>query len=641
MSAPTAVGSRTPTTAGLAALERLLAEGGGTAGLDTPVLPAERVLQALLTRGHTGRLVLADGRGELVFGHGKVLRARLDHLWGLDAVVRGLALTDGRYHLSLERIAVEPEFQCTVMELEQIVFPRLARFARTVQRGVPLAARLQVEFTRLAAVLRGMPDEVNQVVRLFDGQRRVRDVVLDCRLDEGLCLEVATRLYLMGVLAPARDAPALDAPRKAPRFFEPRARLAEETMAELFGPTGEISAATMPALADMGDWFEPQRGPGLEVADPTDGWAAAALDEAGAKLHLELDPELSRQLDAFRVPVATEGHQTRAVDRPAREFSRGQEDDGQGTPNLESVTADAQLPSRTLTPPMMPVVLLEEALTPSRHVLPDQRRIATPPMMPAVEPPAPVEVPVVGAPAEESPAVESPQIAAPVVEEPATESPAREPAEIKSPKLAAPVVPSAAVESPSRASAAAPRGRRSPRRSRRLEQSSRPRMKRLQGWARAQLPLRLNPRPRCRSSGSRHPRRPSPRRRSATRFAPSAPRRRSRTPASRATSRWSPLPRWTWSRPSSPTQRSPRRPTPWCLHGSSSAGPPTSRRRSARCCWAWASKPCATSRSLPPRRLRWPSWPLRRRGSRRPQPRLPCRSSRRSPRSSASTSPSR
>ena len=73
-------------------------------------------------------------------------------------------------------------------------------------------------------------------------------------------------------------------------------------MAELFGPTGEIRPRTMPALADMGDWFEPQRVLGLEVADPTDGWAAAALDEAGATLHLELDLEPLQMPSACQWP---------------------------------------------------------------------------------------------------------------------------------------------------------------------------------------------------------------------------------------------------------------------------------------------------------------------------------------------------
>src|SRR5262249_17261485 len=51
-----------------------------------------------------------------------------------------------------------------------------------------------------------LPGEVEPVVRLFDGGRRVRAVVLESSLPETLVLQVSSRLYASGALLPARVA---------------------------------------------------------------------------------------------------------------------------------------------------------------------------------------------------------------------------------------------------------------------------------------------------------------------------------------------------------------------------------------------------------------------------------------------------
>ncbi len=317
--------------AALVRLEHARRGGAKVLTLQASQLSPSHLLRALLATPKSGHLLLARGRCEVAFANGKVLTAHFDGRDGLEALVRGLALTDGAYMLALGPVTAEAKFHCTQKEFVQHGFPRLARWLQVVQRSVPLDARLAVDFGRLAAALPTMPDDVNTVVRLFDGQRRVRDVLLDSALDETTTLEVTTRLYLMGVVGPATakdQGPRGEfIPKRAPRLFEPRATEAEELMRELFDGTAEIRADLTPP-ADTGDWYDEAqaKGTGLEVPMPDAGWKAAPLVEAAAALTADLPPALAKQVAAFNIAPQREPRQPTPTEKRLTGFSNGERD---------------------------------------------------------------------------------------------------------------------------------------------------------------------------------------------------------------------------------------------------------------------------------------------------------------------------
>ncbi len=272
---------------------------------ESRVLPPIQLLRALMSCPRSGRLLLVGGRAEIRFRAGKIIDARFDNRGGtIDTVVRALALTHGTYELVLEPVDGFAELQCSLRELIELVLPRLQKWARVMQRSLPLESRLTVDFSRLAQGLKAMPDEVNRIVQLFDGFRNVEQALIDSSFNETLTLEVATRLYLMGVLAPARGVDEeLIVLRPMPRLFEPRASEAEELMQQLFAGTAEIRADDG-ANAEDADWYSPSaHDTGLEVSDPNGGWTTAPVPEVLAQ---GLSPELARQLDAFQTPMRVE-----------------------------------------------------------------------------------------------------------------------------------------------------------------------------------------------------------------------------------------------------------------------------------------------------------------------------------------------
>ncbi|MGV3624510.1 MAG: response regulator [Archangium sp.] len=298
----------------------LARRAGGALSFDAAQLPPVQLLRALLPCPRPGRLFLVNGRAEIRFRAGKIIDARFDGRGGtIDALVRALALTRGSYSVTLEPVNGFAELQCGLRELVELVMPRLQKWTRTMARSLPLDSRLAVDFSRLATGLKAMPDELNRVVQLFDGFRSTEQVVLDSPLTETLTLEVATRLYLMGVLTPAKGSEdELLVLRPMPRLFEPRASEAQELMEKLFAGTAEIRAEA--AEGDDEDWYpKAVQGSGLDVAEPDGGWTSAPVPSV---LSEGLAPDVLRQLDAFQMPMQVEPAQDTPAVEAAKDFVR-------------------------------------------------------------------------------------------------------------------------------------------------------------------------------------------------------------------------------------------------------------------------------------------------------------------------------
>lgn len=265
----------------------------------------EQLLRALLTCSRSGRLISSHG-GEIRFRAGKVIDARIAGRGGtVETVVRILALTTHGYQLVLEPVDGFAEMRCGLREVVELVLPRLQRWTRVLQRSLPLESKLTVDFRKLARSFESMPDGVNRVVQLFDGHRTVEHVLLESTLDETLTIEVATRLYLMGVLQAAQgNDDELFVLRPMPRLFEPAPNEAQELMQHLFAGTANVEMQELVSPYPEGDWSdEGAHETGLDVDDASGGWLSAPVPAALAE---GLPPALAAQLAAFPTPVHVE-----------------------------------------------------------------------------------------------------------------------------------------------------------------------------------------------------------------------------------------------------------------------------------------------------------------------------------------------
>ncbi len=337
-------------------------------------LSPAHLLRALLSCPRSGRLVLAGGRGKVEFRDGRVVDARFGQVWGIDALVRSLVLTHGEWKLSLEPVEQGNVFHCSLREFVQVVLPRVHAWDHMLLRSVPLDSRQAVDFFRLSKSLASMPDDVNRIVQLFDGQRTVRQVLLDSPFEETMTLEVATRLYLMGVIVPLKDDPSRPiVPKAAPKLFEP-----------VTGAEGALvaSAAAAPlghqqpheddlSFAFDDDAFADTPAPrdSAPAASADEGWKTAALDSPELA---ELAPDVAQQIEAFNIRIEVE---PREVKRPSPQLS--------ARPNAAPApvvvpTVVAKAPIEAKAP-----VEVDEPLVPVAKHFDRQQRIVTPTLTPA------------------------------------------------------------------------------------------------------------------------------------------------------------------------------------------------------------------------------------------------------------------
>jgi len=191
----------------LARLEASRAPGSATLVASTRDVAVSAALRALLAGTRSGRLVLGT-TAELLFSAGRVVSAQLRGIHGERAFRRMLFLGEGAYALHLGPVRVQGELSVDLRALCGPWAEALASWRALSRVSVPLEAVLCPDLRTLLAQISALPEEVEPVVRLFDGERTVRAVVLESSLPESVVLQVTNRLYASGALLPARVARA-------------------------------------------------------------------------------------------------------------------------------------------------------------------------------------------------------------------------------------------------------------------------------------------------------------------------------------------------------------------------------------------------------------------------------------------------
>jgi DNA-binding response OmpR family regulator/tetratricopeptide (TPR) repeat protein len=208
------------------------------------------------------------GRATLYFRDGKVIDAEAGHLQGEDAVYRLLTWSDGEFEVLFRQVRRKDAIAMSSQALLMEGMRRLDEWGRIQEQIPPLSRVFQIDYAELADRLAELPDELNALLRLFDGRRSLMEIIDAAEHGDLETLEVISKLYFEGLIV-ERDASA-----------EPEE--AEEPMA-LSG--GSLSFEDRKREAD--DGFRPHEGADLDVAKPaevsTEGPAAAGgeSDTAG------------------------------------------------------------------------------------------------------------------------------------------------------------------------------------------------------------------------------------------------------------------------------------------------------------------------------------------------------------------------
>lgn len=138
---------------------------------------------------------------EIFFRNGKVIDAQLGKLQGEKAIYRLLLWNTGTFDIDFRSSLNHPDnITLSSQGLLMEGMRRVDEWGRMLEQLPPLETRFEVDYQELAERLSEIPDEINAILRLFDGKRSLLQVVDDSDFDDLEAMNVISKLYFEGLI---------------------------------------------------------------------------------------------------------------------------------------------------------------------------------------------------------------------------------------------------------------------------------------------------------------------------------------------------------------------------------------------------------------------------------------------------------
>jgi CheY-like chemotaxis protein/Flp pilus assembly protein TadD len=158
-----------------------------------------------------------DGkRAAIYFRNGKVIDGELGRLNGESAVYRLLVWSEGEFEVEFKNVRRKDVIELSSQGLLMEGMRRVDEWGRLCEQLPPLETVFEVDYRELAERLAEIPDEINGILRLFDGRRTLMQVVDDCDFSDLEALNVISKLYFEGLIYDASSGNASGEPPGAP-----------------------------------------------------------------------------------------------------------------------------------------------------------------------------------------------------------------------------------------------------------------------------------------------------------------------------------------------------------------------------------------------------------------------------------------
>jgi len=163
------------------------------------------LIQTIEISRKTGVIHLSSGReaGAIYFRDGKVIDAEVGARRGADAVYRFLFWSDGTFEIDFRTIRRETRIELSPQGLLMEGMRRLDEWSRMMEQMPPLDTIFDVDTDQLRERLEEIPDEVNEVLRHFDGRRPLMEVIDASLMGDLESLGILTKLYNEGFIKTA------------------------------------------------------------------------------------------------------------------------------------------------------------------------------------------------------------------------------------------------------------------------------------------------------------------------------------------------------------------------------------------------------------------------------------------------------
>jgi DNA-binding response OmpR family regulator len=151
-----------------------------------------------------------ESEAHIFFRDGKVVDASLGRLAGEEAVYRALIWNEGDFEVEFTKVDCPDVIESSTQGLLMEGMRRVDEWGRLMEALPPLATVFEVDSEELLERLNEIPDELNAILRLFDGKRSLMRVVDASPFEDLSTLSTISKLYFEGLLVPAATQPADD-----------------------------------------------------------------------------------------------------------------------------------------------------------------------------------------------------------------------------------------------------------------------------------------------------------------------------------------------------------------------------------------------------------------------------------------------
>ena len=258
------------------------------------------LLQTFEVSRKSGVARITDGRrtANVYFRDGKVVDAELGRLRGEEAVYRALIWNSGNFEVEFRPVSNEDIIPTSTQGLLMEGMRRVDEWGRLLEQLPSLTTVFEIDHEQLVERLNEIPDELNGILRLFDGKRTLLDVVDLSPFEDLSTLSTISKLYFEGLLVVSENQPSVEedvVPSLEGDSLHPKADKGEEIVPDRAGSEPKLPAAE-PAGTGPSSWRPPAPAvdlgaktlPGLDGTEPP--WRAATAKTDGKQPRMVVPP---------------------------------------------------------------------------------------------------------------------------------------------------------------------------------------------------------------------------------------------------------------------------------------------------------------------------------------------------------------
>jgi hypothetical protein len=202
---------------------------------------------------------------------------------------------EGEFEVEFKNVRRKDVIELSSQGLLMEGMRRVDEWGRLCEQLPPLETVFEVDYRELAERLAEIPDEINGILRLFDGRRTLMQVVDDCEFADLEALNVVSKLYFEGLIYDASTG-------SAPSEENPDQPDLEGWLQEPATPPPPVVKDAVAPVAE-----EEPPPPEIEKRDAPEGWGHTFEEAApAAEMPTDMLPEEEPQSQMASVPAVSE-----------------------------------------------------------------------------------------------------------------------------------------------------------------------------------------------------------------------------------------------------------------------------------------------------------------------------------------------